>query len=241
MRLGRRSFLAGSVIAIASFAGVLSTQLTYELQITRLRVDLGGRLAFVPDLHYHRPSEGHVRNLLEALDREDPDAVVLAGDVVDEETSDVESLGSVLSRIESDLKLAVLGNHDYWSGKAGEVASMLRGHGFRVLLDDLVETPIGKVYGFDWREDRRYRPVMVDGIVIAHDPNAADSVSGNALVLAGHTHGGFSIGGLTLYSNSRYSRGLYELGSVRLYVSRGVGQMTHQIRINSPPELLIVE
>ena len=80
-----------------------------------------------------------------------------------------------------------------------------------------------------------------DGLVIVHDPNAADSVSGRAFVLAGHTHGGIVLGGFVLYSNSRYSRGLYRaVGGAELYVSRGLGQMPQQVRIGSPPELVVV-
>jgi len=78
--------------------------------------------------------------------------------------------------------------------------------------------------------------------VIVHDPNAADHVSGSAFVLAGHTHGGITLSGLVLHTNSRYSRGLYRtVGGAELYVSRGLGQMPHQVRVGSPPELVVVK
>ena len=80
-----------------------------------------------------------------------------------------------------------------------------------------------------------------EGLVIVHDPNAADHVSGRAFVLAGHTHGGIVLGGFVLYSNSRYSRGLYRAAAgAELYVSRGLGQMPQQVRVGSPPELVVV-
>ncbi|MEN3048249.1 MAG: metallophosphoesterase [Candidatus Caldarchaeales archaeon] len=241
-RVSRRKALAATVLGSFATVGSLAlASVDYELEVTRLDVGLGGRLAFLPDVHYHSRGEAHVESALRALEGLDPDAVVIAGDLVDEETKDMEGLDSVLGRMEARVKLAVLGNHEYWSGRASATVRALRRWRFEVLTDRFAETPLGKVFGYDWREDRRYARVSTDGLVLAHDPNAADSVAGGALVLAGHTHGGLVIGGLTVLTNSRYNRGLYELRGARLYVSRGIGQMLHQVRVNSRPELLIVD
>ncbi|MCS6788924.1 MAG: metallophosphoesterase [Aigarchaeota archaeon] len=240
--VSRRKALAATLFgSLAAVGSIALGSIDYGLEVTKLEVGLGGRVAFLPDVHYHFRGEAHVDGALKALERLDPDAVVIAGDLVDEETKDMEGLDSVLRRTEARVKLAVLGNHEYWSGRASETANALRRWGFEVLVDRFAETPFGRVFGYDWREDRRYARVVTDGLVLAHDPNVADSVSGGAFVLAGHTHGGLVVGGLTLLTNSRYNRGLYELRGARLYVSRGIGQMFHQVRVNSRPELLIVD
>ena len=110
------------------------------------------------------------------------------------------------------------------------------------MFNEFTETSVGSVYGYDWSESRAYPRIKFNGLVISHDPNAADSVEGDTLILAGHTHGGVNLFGVTLYSNSKYSRGLYNLPrGARLYVSRGVGQMHLLPRINSRPELLLIE
>lgn len=38
----------------------------------------------------------------------------------------------------------------------------------------------------------------------------------------------------------RYDRGAFDIGKVRLYVSRGVGSSGLKLRVNSPPEVTIV-
>ncbi|MCS7118022.1 MAG: metallophosphoesterase [Thaumarchaeota archaeon] len=238
----RKLIVASAVGSIALAAGTLSvTSINYELVVTRLDLGLGRRIAFLPDVHYHRPGEAHVERALRELQSLKPDAVVIGGDLVDEETRDIDGLHDVLSRIDSREKLAVLGNHEYWSGKVENAVGALMRHGFRVISNGYAETSFGRVFGYDWQEDRKYPRISFDGLVFAHDPNAADSVVGRALVIAGHTHGGLTIGGITVISNSKYNRGLYDLGGPKLYVSRGIGQMLHQIRINSSPELLIIE
>lgn len=240
--MSRRGFLGLSaailgVLGVFTADGYLNTE---RIQLTRLNFDIGGKAVFVVDTHLHGVKKVH-EEILGIIAGEDPDAVLLGGDLVDEYTHNLEVLSVFLSGLDSNWKIAVLGNHEYWSGKASEVALLLRRHGFVVLFDTYIDTSFGRVYGLDWRDDRKYPPLAADNIVLVHDPNAASSVSGRCLVLAGHTHGGVVIGGLTLFSNSLYSRGSYVLqGGGRLYVSRGLGQI-FPIRFTSPLELLIIE
>ncbi len=59
--------------------------------------------------------------------------------------------------------LAVLGNHEYWSGLAANVVEMLRRNGCEVLIDR--STRIGGTFllGLDWKETRRYGEVSSKG------------------------------------------------------------------------------
>lgn len=241
-RFSRRKVLLSAAIGAGLAASVLAPQISYELEVSKLNLGLGRKVAFLPDLHYHWPGENHVERAVDEVRRQEPDILVIGGDLVDEETRDLNGLHTVLSYLEAGEKLAVLGNHEYWSKKAEYVASALKRNGFKLLSDEFHTTKIGRIFGYDWRENRRYPRVAVEGVVVAHDPNSADSVSGAGLVLAGHTHGGFTFGSFTLFSNSKYHRGLYRLGEgLALYVSRGLGQMLHQIRVNAKPELVILE
>ncbi|MEM0381287.1 MAG: metallophosphoesterase [Nitrososphaerota archaeon] len=228
-------------VSAAATASTVAT-LDNRVEITRIDAGLGARLAFLPDIHYHDLGERHVEMALDAVAEADPDIVVLGGDLVDEETRDFDGLERLLKEVSRGENIAVLGNHEWWSGYSGRAATLLRRNGFKLLSNEYGETSIGGIYGYDWGENRAYHAIKFNGLVISHDPNAADSVSGGALVLAGHTHGGFNLLGLTIYSNSRYTRGLYSLrGGVRLYVSRGLGQMFLQPRIHSKPELLVID
>jgi len=240
----RRQFLTGTIVGGAALfvSAAALRSVDYSLEVTHLHVGLGARLTFLPDLHIHEIGEAHVEKTLKALEDVDTDMLVIGGDLVDEETKNLEAVGKFLDQLDVKEKLSVLGNHEYWSGHAKEVAAALRSRGFEVLLNEHVQTSVGPVFGYDWSEERRYQELRLNGLVIAHDPNAADSVKGRALVLSGHTHGGLVLNGHTIYSNSRYVRGHYRLGGeVHLYVSRGVGQMSFQFRVWSRPELLILD
>ncbi len=243
MRLmNRRSFLGVSaalltVMGASSVEGYLNTQ---RLYVTRLSSGIGGKAVFIVDTHLHLFEDIHEK-ILETIANEEPDIILLGGDLIDKYTHSISVLSTFLSNLDSDWKIAVLGNHEYWSGRASEVTSLLSRHGFAVLIDSYILTPFGRVYGVDWRDDRNYPSLAAEDIVLSHDPNAALSISGKCLVLSGHTHGGVVIGGLTLYSNSIYARGAYKLqGGGTLYVSRGLGQI-FPIRFTSPLELLIIE
>ena len=240
----RRTFLKDGLLTLAgAAAGFLAGNLLGPSRIDVTEIDLGlGRvLAFAPDLHVHYQGEPHVDAAIRAIESVDPDVLVLGGDLVDELTVNLGSVERLVRELDVRRTLAVLGNHEYWSGLAADVVGVLRRNGCDVLIDRSTRIGETNLLGLDWRETRRYGEVRFEGLVVVHDPNAADSVSGRAFVLAGHTHGGIVLGGLVLYSNSRYSRGLYRaVGGAELYVSRGLGQMPQQVRIGSPPELVVV-
>ncbi|MCS7146212.1 MAG: metallophosphoesterase [Nitrososphaerota archaeon] len=242
-RISRRGFIELSLLGVTTtITTSLAAPFNYKLEVTKLEAGLGGRLAFLPDLHYHKRGEAHVEAALYAVLKLEPDVMVFGGDLVDEETVDFDGLDLLLRELEAKRGIAVMGNHEYWSGYVARAVSALKRSGFEVLFNEHAETPLGRLFGYDWRESRVYDAVSFDGIVVSHDPHAADSVNGEALVLAGHTHGGLVLSGLTLYSNSRYTRGLFTLkGGAVLYVSRGLGQMSLTPRINARPELLVLD
>ncbi len=242
--IARRTFLKEGLLALAgTAAGFLAGNLLGPSRIDVTEIDLGlGRvLAFAPDLHVHYEGEPHVEAALEAIGSVEPDVLVIGGDLVDEVTMGLGAVERLLRGLDVKKVLAVLGNHEYWSGLAEDVVSVLRRNGCEVLVDRSTRIGGTQLLGLDWRETRIYGTVRFDGLVIVHDPNAADSVSGRAFVLAGHTHGGIALGGLVLYTNSRYNRGRYRAATgVEVYVSRGLGQMPQQVRIGSPPELVVL-
>lgn len=237
-RITRRAFLAGlAACAIALTAYSYAESL--RILVTRLRLGLGAKIAFLVDSHFHGlgPVEEKV---LEIVRDEKPDILLHGGDVIDELTGSLGQVEEYLSSMEAGEKYAVLGNHDYWCGKAGELIRVLERSGFRVLRDEAAESSAGRIMGVDWRDDRRYEVGGRAEIMLAHDPNVALYSRDAGLILAGHTHGGVRLGGITILSNSAYTRGRYDLGGSILYVSRGLGGMI-PLRPTSPPELVIIE
>jgi len=234
--LRRRDFIT-SIMLVGS-AAFFITDNSHLLDKTVIDIGLGAKAVFLPDLHLHSENT-QTSQLLSVLDREEPDAVVLGGDVVDELTTDLSYVRRFLSEIPGSEKLFVMGNHDYWSGYDEWLRENLRAMGYSEVRNGVESRYLGKIHGIDWRDNRRYEPFQANGLVFAHDPHVADSVSGDCLIFAGHTHGGIIFNGVTLLSNSRYTRGWYSWGSKRLYVSRGLGQML-AYRPTSPRELVVL-
>lgn len=86
-------------------------------------------------------------------------------------------------------------------------------------------------------------------ILLSHRPELFDVYAANGidLVLSGHVHGGQVrlpfVGGLVAPDQGlfpRYSEGVYEKGETKMVVSRGLGNSIFPVRINNPPELVVI-
>jgi len=90
------------------------------------------RLAATADLHCKRESQESMRNLLSAMAKE-ADILLLAGDLCD---SGLPEEAQILAQEIAGLKIpvvAVLGNHDFESGKAADLEALLAEAGVHVL------------------------------------------------------------------------------------------------------------
>ncbi|MFZ5480022.1 MAG: metallophosphoesterase family protein [Myxococcota bacterium] len=108
------------------------------------------RVAAAGDLHYTKSSTGALRRLFaDVADR--ADVLLLAGDLTDYgHPEEAHALATDLRQLHVPV-VAVLGNHDYESGKQDEVAAILRDAGITVLDGDSVEVKgvgIAGVKGF---------------------------------------------------------------------------------------------
>jgi Icc-related predicted phosphoesterase len=97
----------------------------------------GLRIAAVGDVHLGEDLRGRYRARLDGIE-ERADVLVIAGDLTRHGTPEE---GRVVVDEFRDLPIPVvmvLGNHDYHSDAQGEIASMLRDVGIRVLMDESV-------------------------------------------------------------------------------------------------------
>src|SRR5690348_4534803 len=90
------------------------------------------RIAALADLHFSPQSYDRLREPLARV-REEADVLVLAGDLTNYgKVEEMESLLNALVRIRVPI-VAVLGNHDYESGKQDELMRMMATEGVKVL------------------------------------------------------------------------------------------------------------
>lgn len=222
-------------------------------QLTHLRV------AHLTDLHVGRVTPVHVQEAaVQLTNAERPDLVVITGDFVCHSQAYLDELSMVIAAFEAPV-IAVLGNHDYWSG-ANEVRWALRRGGAEVLDNRHTVITIRhqrlQVVGLDdaytghasWREAvkglRRDLPILG----LSHIAEEADALWQHdvPLVLSGHTHAGqvtlarlheIAVGRL---GGHRYVHGLYGArtpgdGSIAapgaVYVGAGVGAAVVPLRL----------
>ncbi len=168
----------------------------------------------------------------------------------------------ILSQLKCPQRYAILGNHDVWLS-SDEVTRALVAHGIPVLNNAYL--PLERNGGRIWLagvddpvcgepDPDKAIPVSIRNvpnepvILMCHAPDYADDLltrpSGQAvaLMLSGHTHGGqvrlpFA-GALDLPLGGRkYVEGLFRLGSMQLYVNRGIGTVGVPFRFDCPPEI----
>lgn len=161
------------------------------------------RIAHLTDLHVGRVTPYAVqRAAVEMTNAERPDLVVLTGDFVCHSQLWLDQLIEVVSGFEAPT-IAVLGNHDHWSG-ADEVEAALKRGGVDVLRNRNTTVTLGherlQVVGLDdaytghARVDEAVKGLRRDlpTLALSHIAEEADGLWKRSipLVLAGHTHGG---------------------------------------------------
>jgi predicted MPP superfamily phosphohydrolase len=216
----------------------------------------GLRVAQLSDIHVgRRTPPARIQAALDAVKAFQAELVVLTGDYLSHNQQGVGLLREALGGLAAPT-VAVLGNHDHWVDADGATAA-LEGLGYAVLRNQhtvlrLRGVPF-TVIGVDDLVTGHADPARAlagapggSRLVLAHAPRTADllrDADDPLVVLSGHTHGGqISIPILTpllarLVVGEPYLRGSFRVGSVRLYVNRGVGNTVTTVRLNSDPEV----
>ncbi len=256
---------AGAIVAIyARFVQPFRPRVTQVvITLPRLHQHLDGlRIAFVTDTHVGPsfPAE-RLRPITEALEREQPDILLFGGDFISESPRFMERAMPAIAAMVPTARYgayAVLGNHDV-SNIRSRVTKPLRDHGIRVLENEsaCIATDCGELWiaGVDdivigrANVEATFRDVPPDAACIClwHEPDYAETAEqyGPFLQLSGHTHGGQVrlpfLGPLALPKlGRRYPAGRYQVGDMTLFVSNGIGVYRPPVRLNCPPELVIV-
>lgn len=221
----------------------------------------GFTIAVLADLHVDSMMRAsHVREIVNRTNALKPDMIVIAGDFVD---------GTVNMRAADMLPLAELsakygvfgvpGNHEYYSGYE-EWMEYLSDLGIRMLANSHVLSgnnniavlgvtdPVAERFGKELPDIDQAMEGIPDGVVkilLAHQPRLAPEAAdkGVDLQISGHTHGGLikGIDQIIARFNAGYVSGLYTVGKMKLYVSKGTG-IWHgfPIRIGVPSEILLL-
>ena len=190
-----------------------------------------------------------------------PDLVLIAGDFVSghapgSAAAVAPALTHALARIHPPLgTIAVLGNHDHWTGAAA-VRGALNRAGVTVLVNEAVVRGPLAIGGIDDEytgHDRlpetlaQLRRLPGARVMVSHSPDIAPALPGDvALLFAGHTHCGQIVlplwGAIAVPSayGSRYLCGVIREGARATIVTGGLGTSLLPLRFGAPPDLWLV-
>lgn len=271
--------LLGLIAVAIALAVIGYRQATAFPVVTRYDVHVPGwqagrplKVAFLADIHAVLPDmpAERVRGIVAAVNRLQPDLVLLGGDYVSVRRLKsgpvaTEAAIAPLGDLRAPLGVvAVLGNHD-WKRGGEAVARALQRRGIIVLRNSAVLRGDVAVMGTDdavtehgnlgpaksamarltrtiGGPDRFPGPVLL----VAHSPAMAHFAAPYIdLTLAGHTHGGQMLPWLsrTLIERklgSGLSYGQHRLGGHDVIVTAGIGASIVPLRLGVPPEIVLV-
>lgn len=176
------------------------------------KVENSFKIALITDLHGNWYGKEQ-KNLIEAIDKENPDVVLLGGDIFDDKISYEKSEETIEILSEKYKCYYVTGNHEYWSKDIDNILETIKSYGVTILQGEVdtidINGQLVNICGVDDPENYIYldggqkledqlkqvdKKVNKDyyTILLSHRPEYYEEYSkyGYDLVLSGHAHGG---------------------------------------------------
>lgn len=271
IRSNRKKYIKSAIVLLIVIALLLfcsyqnrhleTTYYTYKAE--QLGADLEGyRIVQISDLHNVKFGKNN-QKLVDRIRECEPDMIVLTGDLVDSNHTNVDRAVQFVDEIVKICPVYyVTGNHEYWLDTS-EYENLMDGvasAGVIILDNQVVEIS---------RWDAKFRLVglddksLADGtleallsdekeltVVLAHEPQYLARYAGTGvdLVLSGHAHGGQFrlpfVGGIVAPDQGflpEYTAGEYYMNGTEMIVSRGLGNSVIPVRLFNYPEIVCVD
>lgn len=221
------------------------------------------KFAFVSDVHLGiGVNINNLNNMVEKINNLKVDAVILGGDLVDENTPTeyFSQLSASLINLNSVYgTFAIIGNHEFGAAKIDEIKKIYSDGNAKLLIDEgayindilLIgrNDDSSKARGFEDRKPLNdilsvYNYANTTPLIIAdHRPEDYDVSSSNGfdLQLSGHTHNGQFFPNVYLtHLQYKYSYGIHKVENMNLVVSSGYGTWGPPIRIGTDGEIVVI-
>ncbi len=247
-----------------------SLQVAFGPRVYRIDIPLpnlphafnGFRIVQLSDLHLG-PMIGarYAERCVRVANQLDADVVALTGDFVDGAVAHLKQAAAPLAGLRAKQGVFfITGNHEYYSGVLEWIDEfkrlgtdvllnrhvvLRRGDG-EIVLAGVTDYSAGRMVPAHASDPARAihgAPPGAVKILLAHHPKsyAAAAQAGFDLQLSGHTHGGqFFPFSVVVRIAERYYKGLYKIGALWLYVSRGTGYWGPPLRFGVPPEIGVI-
>jgi len=219
------------------------------------------RVALLSDIHVGSASTTPARlaRVVALTDALHPDLVLIAGDFLNGYRPIARDRSLRLLAPLASLKaplgvIAVLGNHDYWTGETALRSDFAR-LGVTLLANQVLRVgplAVGGVsdsitkHNKDWIVYSKLRKLMGARVVLTHSPEIAPWLPTDiTLMLAGHTHCGQIrlpiVGSIDPMVDFRgYRCGVVRNGNRLTIITAGIGTTTLPIRLGAPPDMWLL-
>ena len=272
----KKSLLLTLLLAVTTpiallMAGISDALTVPRYQISRadfpqLKIDKPLKFALITDLHSCFYGEGQAE-IFDVLQREQPDAVLLVGDIYDDKLPPKHT-DALLSRFKNTFNAYyVSGNHELYlpPEQYAELERRMAGYGIKMMHGREATLPGSNVHLFGVTDPVReadYRRDLVStgtaaqadnfNILLSHRPELIHEYQQYPfhLIVSGHAHGGqwripFLLNGLIAPEGffPKYGGGEYRFDNSRLIVSRGLArESTPNVpRVYNKTEVVMIE
>lgn len=271
IRSNRKKYIKSALVLLIVIALLLfcsyqnrhleTTYYTYKAE--QLGADLEGyRIVQISDLHNVKFGKNN-QKLVDRIRECEPDMIVLTGDLVDSNHTNVDRAVQFVDEIVKICPVYyVTGNHEYWldTSEYEKLMDGLVSAGVVILDNQVVEISRGdakfRLVGLDDKSlaDGTLEALLSDEkeltVVLAHEPQYLARYAGTGvdLVLSGHAHGGQFrlpfVGGIVAPDQGflpEYTAGEYYMNGTEMIVSRGLGNSVIPVRLFNYPEIVCVD
>ncbi|WP_149359134.1 metallophosphoesterase [Lolliginicoccus suaedae] len=277
--VARRAATALAVVGVLAVCG-WGTWNAHQLTVRETRIAVPGlppgfdgtRIALVADLHLGPAlGEEFARGVTELVNEQEPDLILVGGDLIDGTIAKVGPATIPLSALRASLGVHVVsGNHEYYADDADAWLDHFATLGMNPLRNQRIELERGDdildLAGVNDYDAPAPRPADLDAalagrdtgrtlLLLAHQPrhiNAA-AAAGVDVQFSGHTHGGqlWPFGYLVALTQDVAITGLDRLASgaegngdargTQIYTTSGAGAWGPPVRVGTTPEIVIIE
>ena len=215
------------------------------------------RIVQVSDLHITRAtSNNKIIKLINTINSQNPDVIVLTGDVIDDNIDNIKDKIDLLSNLSAPYGIyTIMGNHEFYND-VYSFKKVIENIGIKFLFNGGIHLANSNIYlsgipdfstMFErinlWRSIQNSQKSDFK-ILLSHQPVIINSLNKDLydLVLSGHTHGG-QIFPMHLFAKkaNEFLAGKYKVNNIDLIVSRGAGAWGPQMRLFAPSDIIVID
>ena len=226
-----------------------------EIYLEKYKTGKKLKIAFISDIHLSAlTNKENIENSLKRLGEEEPDILLIGGDLVDFSCKDIKAdFTASFREIEPKYGMyAILGNHEYHGGVEDNI-KYIESLGIKILRDSVLKIEGINIIGRDditnkKRKKIAYLKKKIDTdlpiILLDHSPKSIEEAITNGIdiELCGHTHRGqFFPYNLIVKKMYKNYHGYKKFGITHTIVSAGFSSWLIPYRVNSTSEINIIE